>query len=120
MQGLDLMDSGGFDSSDWDQRLPPPAAKAAVQTLTVVIVSPEQAGTDPVELHLLAPPIAFLLACKLYIAMMSEVFFFTLNGVINDKFMHISSGSACLSVQASTLDEVRANIFSLAAKKRCK
>lgn len=44
MQGLDLMDSGVFDLSEWDQRLPPPAAKAAVQTLTVVIISPEQAG----------------------------------------------------------------------------
>lgn len=44
MQGLDLMDSGAFDSSDWDQRLPPPAAKAAVQTLTVVVISTEQAG----------------------------------------------------------------------------
>lgn len=44
MQGLDLMDSGTFDLSDWDQRLPPPAAKAAVQMLTVVVISPEQAG----------------------------------------------------------------------------
>lgn len=44
MQGLDLLDSGAFDLSDWDQRLPPPAAKTAVQTLTVVIISPEQAG----------------------------------------------------------------------------
>ncbi|MEQ2244162.1 hypothetical protein ILYODFUR_014353 [Ilyodon furcidens] len=43
MQGLDLMDSGAFDLSDWDQRLPPPAAKAAVQTLTVVVISAEQA-----------------------------------------------------------------------------
>ncbi|KAM7017838.1 E3 ubiquitin-protein ligase RNF181 isoform 2-T2 [Tautogolabrus adspersus] len=43
MQGLDLIDSGAFDLSDWDQRLPPPAAKAAVQTLTVVVISPEQA-----------------------------------------------------------------------------
>ncbi|XP_077418042.1 E3 ubiquitin-protein ligase RNF181 isoform X1 [Vanacampus margaritifer] len=41
MQGLDLMDSG--DSSDWNQRLPPPAAKVAVQTLNMVVVSPEQA-----------------------------------------------------------------------------
>ncbi|XP_049619771.1 E3 ubiquitin-protein ligase RNF181 [Syngnathus scovelli] len=41
MQGLDLMDSG--DSSDWNQRLPPPAAKVAVQTLNVVVISPEQA-----------------------------------------------------------------------------
>lgn len=44
MQGLDLLDSGAFDLSDWDQRLPPPAAKTAVQTLTVVVISPEQAG----------------------------------------------------------------------------
>lgn len=44
MQGLDLLDSGVFDLSDWDQRLPPPAAKTAVQTLTVVVISPEQAG----------------------------------------------------------------------------
>lgn len=44
MQGLDLMDSGAFDLSDWDQRLPPPAAKTAVQTLTVVVISAEQAG----------------------------------------------------------------------------
>ncbi|KAJ4941396.1 hypothetical protein JOQ06_011276, partial [Pogonophryne albipinna] len=43
MQGLDLFDSGAFDLSDWDQRLPPPAAKIAVQTLTVVIISLEQA-----------------------------------------------------------------------------
>uniref|UniRef100_A0A667YCY4 E3 ubiquitin-protein ligase RNF181 n=1 Tax=Myripristis murdjan TaxID=586833 RepID=A0A667YCY4_9TELE len=42
MQGLDI-DSGAFDLSDWDQRLPPPAAKTAVQTLSVVIISPEQA-----------------------------------------------------------------------------
>ncbi|XP_034152356.1 E3 ubiquitin-protein ligase RNF181 isoform X3 [Esox lucius] len=27
---------------DWDQRLPPPAAKTAVQTLPVVIIAPEQ------------------------------------------------------------------------------
>lgn len=44
MQGLDLMDPGTFDLSDWDQRLPPPAAKAAVQKLNVVVISPEQAG----------------------------------------------------------------------------
>lgn len=44
MQGLDLFDSGAFDLSDWDHCLPPPAAKTAVQTLTVVIISPEQAG----------------------------------------------------------------------------
>ncbi|KAM4578007.1 E3 ubiquitin-protein ligase RNF181 isoform 1-T1 [Fundulus diaphanus] len=43
MQGLDLIDSGVFDLSDWDQRLPPPAAKTAVQTLTVVVISAEQA-----------------------------------------------------------------------------
>lgn len=43
MQGLDLLDSA-FDLSDWDQRLPPPAAKTAVQTLTLVVISPEQAG----------------------------------------------------------------------------
>lgn len=43
MQGLDFIDSGAFDLSDWDQRLPPPAAKTAVQTLSVVIISPEQA-----------------------------------------------------------------------------
>lgn len=42
MQGLDI-DSGAFDLSDWDQRLPPPAAKTAVQTLPVVVISPEQA-----------------------------------------------------------------------------
>uniref|UniRef100_A0A9J8CAM5 E3 ubiquitin-protein ligase RNF181 n=1 Tax=Cyprinus carpio carpio TaxID=630221 RepID=A0A9J8CAM5_CYPCA len=42
MQGLDI-DSGSFDLSDWDQRLPPPAAKAVVQSLPVVIISPEQA-----------------------------------------------------------------------------
>lgn len=42
MQGLDLMDS--LDSSDWDQRLPPPAAKAAVQSLSVVVLSEEEAG----------------------------------------------------------------------------
>lgn len=46
MQGLDLLDSGTFDLSDWDQRLPPPAAKTAVQTLTVVVISPEQAGDN--------------------------------------------------------------------------
>lgn len=43
MHGLDLIDSGAFDLADWDQRLPPPAAKTAVQTLTVVVISPEQA-----------------------------------------------------------------------------
>ncbi|XP_030227442.1 E3 ubiquitin-protein ligase RNF181 [Gadus morhua] len=42
MQGLDI-DSDAFDLSDWDQRLPPPAAAAAVRTLCVVVVSPEQA-----------------------------------------------------------------------------
>lgn len=53
MQGLDLFDSGAFDMSDWDQRLPPPAAKAAVQTLSVVIISPEQAGDrNPPALNL--------------------------------------------------------------------
>lgn len=41
MQGLDLMDT--FESSDWDQRLPPPAAKAAVQSLSVVVLSDEEA-----------------------------------------------------------------------------
>lgn len=49
MQGLDLIDSGAFDLSDWDQRLPPPAAKTAVQTLTVVVISAEQAGDRHVE-----------------------------------------------------------------------
>lgn len=44
MQRLDLVDPGTFDLSDWDQRLPPPAAKAAVQKLNVIIISPEQAG----------------------------------------------------------------------------
>lgn len=45
MQGLDI-DSGTFDidSSDWDQRLPPAASKTVVQSLPVVIISPEQAG----------------------------------------------------------------------------
>ncbi|XP_071258856.1 E3 ubiquitin-protein ligase RNF181-like [Salvelinus alpinus] len=43
MQGLDI-DSGAFHLSDWDQHLPPPAAKTAVQTLPVVVISPEQAG----------------------------------------------------------------------------
>jgi len=43
MQGLDI-DSDAFDLSDWDQRLPPPAAKAVVQTLCLVVISPEQAG----------------------------------------------------------------------------
>uniref|UniRef100_A0A8C1BJX1 E3 ubiquitin-protein ligase RNF181 n=1 Tax=Cyprinus carpio carpio TaxID=630221 RepID=A0A8C1BJX1_CYPCA len=42
MQGLDI-DSGSFDLSDWDQRLPPPAAKAVVQSLPIVIISSEQA-----------------------------------------------------------------------------
>ncbi|XP_042561599.1 E3 ubiquitin-protein ligase RNF181 [Clupea harengus] len=44
MQGLDI-DSGTFDidSSDWDQRLPPAASKTVVQSLPVVIISPEQA-----------------------------------------------------------------------------
>lgn len=50
MQGLDLFDSGALDLSDWDQRLPPPAAKTAVQTLTVVIISAEQAGDRPDQL----------------------------------------------------------------------
>ncbi|TRY54436.1 hypothetical protein DNTS_023705 [Danionella cerebrum] len=45
MQGLDI-DSGSFDLSDWDQRLPPPAAKAVVQSLPVVIISPAQAGNS--------------------------------------------------------------------------
>lgn len=44
MQGLEIMDPETVDLSEWDQRLPPPAAKAAVQKLTVVIISPEQAG----------------------------------------------------------------------------
>lgn len=44
MQGLDLIDSGAFDLSDWDRRLPPPAAKTAVHTLSVVVISQEQAG----------------------------------------------------------------------------
>ena len=46
MQSMSLMDidSGTFDISDWDERLPPPAAKTAVQTLPAVIISPEQAG----------------------------------------------------------------------------
>uniref|UniRef100_A0A8C7NRI2 E3 ubiquitin-protein ligase RNF181 n=1 Tax=Oncorhynchus mykiss TaxID=8022 RepID=A0A8C7NRI2_ONCMY len=48
LNGLDI-DSGAFDLSDWDQHLscfhlPPPAAKTAVQTLPVVVISPEQAG----------------------------------------------------------------------------
>lgn len=43
MQGLEI-DSDAFDLSDWDQRLAPPAAKAAVQTLSLVVISPEQAG----------------------------------------------------------------------------
>lgn len=50
MQGLDI-DSGSFDLSDWDQRLPPPAAKTVVQSLPVVIISPEQAGNHPLFTH---------------------------------------------------------------------
>lgn len=49
MQRLDLVDAGTFDLSDWDQRLPPPAAKAAVQKLNVVVISPEQAGDSQLQ-----------------------------------------------------------------------
>lgn len=57
MQGLDI-DSGSFDLSDWDQRLPPPAAKAVVQSLPVVIISPEQAG-DTTLVHNNSPQTTF-------------------------------------------------------------
>lgn len=52
MQGVDLFDSAAFDLTDWDQRLPPAAAKAAVQTLPVVIISPEQAGNSHIFLFI--------------------------------------------------------------------
>ncbi|XP_063050417.1 E3 ubiquitin-protein ligase RNF181 [Engraulis encrasicolus] len=48
MQGLDI-DSGTFDVDgtgavwNWEQRLPPAASKTVVQSLPVVIISPEQA-----------------------------------------------------------------------------
>lgn len=64
MQGLDLIDSGAFDLSDWDQRLPPPAAKTAVQTLSVVIISPEQAG-DRNVLNSAKCVLEFRFNCKL-------------------------------------------------------
>lgn len=61
MQGLDLIDTGAFDMSDWEQQLPPPAAKTAVQTLTVVIISPEQAGEVLSKLNSMD---VFLTKCK--------------------------------------------------------
>ncbi|KAL6465993.1 hypothetical protein MHYP_G00261260 [Metynnis hypsauchen] len=42
MQGLDI-DSRWLDVSDWDQRLPPPAAKAVVQSLPLHRITPQQA-----------------------------------------------------------------------------
>lgn len=45
MQGLDV-DFGFSDTSDWDHRLPPPAAKTVVQSLPLVVISPQQAGED--------------------------------------------------------------------------
>ncbi|KAG9354902.1 hypothetical protein JZ751_001615 [Albula glossodonta] len=42
MQGMDI-DLGPFEVSDWDQRLPPPAARAVTQNLPTVVITPEQA-----------------------------------------------------------------------------
>uniref|UniRef100_A0A3B3Q8R5 E3 ubiquitin-protein ligase RNF181 n=1 Tax=Paramormyrops kingsleyae TaxID=1676925 RepID=A0A3B3Q8R5_9TELE len=42
MQGMDI-DLGPFDMSEWDQRLPPPAARAVVQNLPMVVITFEQA-----------------------------------------------------------------------------
>ncbi|KAK3514698.1 hypothetical protein QTP70_027948 [Hemibagrus guttatus] len=42
MQGLDV-DFGSLDVSEWDQRLPPPAAKTVVQSLPLLVISPQQA-----------------------------------------------------------------------------
>ncbi|XP_053085051.1 E3 ubiquitin-protein ligase RNF181 [Pangasianodon hypophthalmus] len=42
MQGLDV-DFGSLDVSEWDQRLPPPAAKRVVQSLPQLVISPQQA-----------------------------------------------------------------------------
>lgn len=44
IQGLDWIDARYAGMSSWDQRLPPPAAKTAVQTLTVIVITAEQAG----------------------------------------------------------------------------
>uniref|UniRef100_A0A673CL69 E3 ubiquitin-protein ligase RNF181 n=1 Tax=Sphaeramia orbicularis TaxID=375764 RepID=A0A673CL69_9TELE len=54
MKGVDVFDPGAFDLSDWDQRLPPPAARAAVQSLSVVVISPDQAG-DKHSMNLTCP-----------------------------------------------------------------
>lgn len=42
MQGMDI-DMGPFEVSDWDHRLPPPAARAITQNLPTVVITPEQA-----------------------------------------------------------------------------
>ncbi|KAJ8263604.1 hypothetical protein COCON_G00160610 [Conger conger] len=42
MQGMDI-DLGPFEVSDWDNRLPPPAARAITQNLPTVVITPEQA-----------------------------------------------------------------------------
>ncbi|MGH0183034.1 UNVERIFIED_CONTAM: hypothetical protein FKN15_011050 [Acipenser sinensis] len=42
MQGVDI-DLGPDDFSEWDQRLPPPAAKEIVQNLPTAMITPAQA-----------------------------------------------------------------------------
>lgn len=49
IQGLDWIDARYAGMSSWDQRLPPPAAKTAVQTLTVIVITAEQAGRQKHE-----------------------------------------------------------------------
>uniref|UniRef100_A0AAX7VAR7 Uncharacterized protein n=1 Tax=Astatotilapia calliptera TaxID=8154 RepID=A0AAX7VAR7_ASTCA len=48
IQGLDWIDARYAGMSSWDQRLPPPAAKTAVQTLTVIVITAEQAEVSSV------------------------------------------------------------------------
>lgn len=54
MQGLDV-DFGSLDISEWDQRLPPPAAKTVVQSLPQLVISPQHAGNTE-HMKPLVPP----------------------------------------------------------------
>ncbi|XP_039624342.1 E3 ubiquitin-protein ligase RNF181 isoform X3 [Polypterus senegalus] len=42
LQGIEI-DVGLYNTSEWDQRLPPPASKGIVQNLPMVVITPAQA-----------------------------------------------------------------------------
>ncbi|KAG2469060.1 CND2 protein, partial [Polypterus senegalus] len=48
LQGIEI-DVGLYNTSEWDQRLPPPASKGIVQNLPMVVITPAQAASGKAE-----------------------------------------------------------------------